>query len=82
MSDDDLPPLDAMDVEHGAWVEMVHRIADAAGIPHDQINDATWNGAIDQIHFWGETLHRLRLADPQYDETAYTYAERAAREGR
>ena len=62
-----LPPLAEMDEEHEAWKEMCRRLP---------VSSAP---LLNQIKYWGETLHRLRLADPQYDDKAYAEAKLEAR---
>ena len=89
MSDTDLPPVlramldGSMEEEHQAWIELCKRISKAVddGLTPD-INGDDWNPVIDQIKFWGETLHRLRLADPEHDARAYQQARQYALDGR
>jgi hypothetical protein len=76
-----------MEEEHQAWIEMCKRIsATAVKVATEDgsadINDPLWNSAIDQIKYWGETLHRLRLANPEHDAKAYAEAKTRAKDGR
>jgi len=78
-----LPPLAEMDEEHEAWKEICQRLRSVNRVW------ASWPGSgsapdwdigpvLNQIKYWGETLHKLRLANPQYDDKAYAEPKEVA----
>ena len=74
-----LPPLEEMDEEFKAWQRICDALEELTSVP---INDDKWHPAIDAIKYWGETLHKLRLAAPQHDAKAYDEAKKNATLGR
>lgn len=77
MSDLGLPPLKEMGEEHEAWAQICLRL-EAAIHRSYQHHDTDLEPALNQIKYWGETLHQLRLASPQYDDKAYAEAKEIA----
>jgi len=80
----DLPHLQKQIEEHEAWKEMCRRLQIVlveVACGQTEVDEGTLAGQkplLNQIKYWGETLHRLRLADPQYDDKAYAEAKEAA----
>jgi hypothetical protein len=62
----DVDRFDHQAREHGAWLDIMAEMR-ARGL---EPNDAEQNLLVFAIRKWGEELHHLRLADPQYDAKA------------